>query len=117
MGEFKWENEVEMVKDELVDEEILSGYSNKTHSYQCNLCNKLMPNKSVEDKKKIQYHLNIVIGNAIEKRIKCKKSDTRDLSELFCRICFKKAKSWKGKCFKSRVMLKSHQQIHSDVLS
>ena len=59
VGEFDWEYEDEKVKDELVDpklmddskskstyEAILSGYNNITRSFQCNLCNKLMPCKS-----------------------------------------------------------------------
>ena len=122
VGEFDWEYEDEKVKDELVDpklmddskskstyEAILSGYNNITRSFQCNLCNKLMPCKSEEDKKKIQSHLN---SHRKRQREMDEKNDTRDLSELICQICYKKAKSWKGNGLVTD--LERHMMVHHE---
>ena len=75
------------------DEDQKESKTMKRSSFQCNLCNKLMPCKNNEDKKKIQYHLN---SHRKRQREMDERNDKRDLSELICKICFKKAKSWKG---------------------
>lgn len=69
------------------------GYNKTSHSFQCNLCNKIMPCKSEKDKKKIEYHL---YSHQKRQKEMDERNDKRDLSELQCKVCFKKAKSWKG---------------------
>ena len=70
-----------------------SGYNETLRSFQCNLCKKIMPCKSENDKRTIESHLR-----SHEKRQKemDERNDKRDLAELHCKICFRKAKSWKG---------------------
>ena len=71
----------------------LLGNNGTSRSFQCNLCNKLMPCESEKDKKKIQYHLR---SHQKRQQEMDERNDKRDLSELQCKVCFKKAKSWKG---------------------